>query len=75
MYDAPFACFVDDLDAEIRELPGQNYTYRDILLRDEEGRLLEKVDGAHPFSYPELTERGVQVCQGYKLFVFLSVCL
>lgn len=47
VYDAPLACFVDDIDAEITEVPG--HTYREILLRDEDGSLIEEVDGAHPF--------------------------
>ena len=50
VYDAPFACFLDDIgsiDNEIREVPG--HLYREILLRDEEGRLVEKIDGAYPF--------------------------
>ena len=50
VYDAPFACFIDDIgsiDNEIREVPG--HKYREILLRDEDGRLVEKIDGAYPF--------------------------
>ena len=49
-YDAPFACFLDDIgsvDKEIPEVPG--HTYREMLLKDENGRLLEKVDGAYPY--------------------------
>ena len=47
IYDSPFACFAPDIDEEIPELPG--HTFREILLRDREGQILERIDGAHPY--------------------------
>ena len=44
VYDAPFACFAEDLDAEIPDLPG--HTYRELLLRNDAGELVQRVDGA-----------------------------
>lgn len=47
IYDAPFAFFGRDIDAEIEGAPG--HTFSEILLRDEKGELLPRVDGAIPF--------------------------
>ena len=70
IYDAPFACFVDDIDAEIEEVPG--HTYREILLRDDMGRLIEKVDGAHPFdvTHPVWREMETKKVAYYKELSF-----
>ena len=47
IYDSPFACFAEDIDAEIAELPG--HTYREICLHNQAGELVERIDGAHPY--------------------------
>ena len=47
IYDAPFACWSRDLDAPLPLLP--EHTYGEILLRNERGELLPKVDGSRPF--------------------------
>lgn len=47
IYDAPFAFFGRNEKEEIPGMPG--HTYEEILLRDSEGRLLPRVDGAIPF--------------------------
>ena len=46
IYDAPFAFFGRDVHAELPSDPG--HTFEELLLRDEEGRLLPRVDGAIP---------------------------
>ena len=46
IYDAPFAFFGKDPSAEIPGQPG--HTFSEILLRDEQGRPLPRVDGAIP---------------------------
>ena len=47
IYDAPFACWSRDLDAPLPLL--EDHTYGEILLRNERGELLPKVDGSRPF--------------------------
>lgn len=49
IYDAPFAFFGrdEDMKNEIEGAPG--HIYEEILMRDEMGRLLPRVDGAIPF--------------------------
>lgn len=47
IYDAPFAFFGKDIHQEIEGAPG--HTFEEILLRDERGELLPRVDGAIPF--------------------------
>lgn len=47
IYDAPFAFFGRDADREIEGAPG--HTFSEILLRDENGEPLPRVDGAIPF--------------------------
>lgn len=47
IYDAPFAFFGRDVKEEIPGAPG--HCYEEILLRDEMGRFLPRVDGAIPF--------------------------
>ena len=47
IYDAPFACFWRDLDTEIPMMPGHKLT--EILLRNENGELLPRVDGSIPY--------------------------
>lgn len=47
IYDAPFAFFGQDVKQEIPGVPG--HIFEEILLRDESGRLLPRVDGAIPF--------------------------
>ena len=47
IYDAPFAFFGKDIHEEIKGAPG--HTFEEILLRDEKGELLPRVDGAIPF--------------------------
>lgn len=46
IYDAPFAFFGRDVKAEIPGQPG--HCFEEILLRDDQGRLLPRVDGAIP---------------------------
>lgn len=47
IYDAPFAFFGHDINQEIKGAPG--HTFAEILLRDERGEFLPRVDGAIPF--------------------------
>ena len=47
IYDAPFAFFGKNPEEEIPGVPG--HLYREILLRDERGRFLPRVDGAIPY--------------------------
>ena len=47
IYDAPFAFFGKDVHQEIQNLPG--HIYEEILLKDKNGKLLPRVDGAIPF--------------------------
>ena len=47
IYDAPFAWFWRDPEAEIPMMPGHRYS--EILLRNEAGELLPRVDGAIPY--------------------------
>ena len=47
VYDAPLACFAEDLDAEIPDLPG--HSFRELLLRNAAGELVQRVDGAYPY--------------------------
>lgn len=47
IYDAPFAFFGKDIHQEIEGAPG--HTFEEILLRNERGELLPRVDGAIPF--------------------------
>lgn len=47
IYDAPFAFFGNDIHQEVEGAPG--HTFEEILLRDERGELLPRVDGAIPF--------------------------
>ncbi len=47
IYDAPFAYFGNDVQEELEGAPG--HTVEEILLRDEKGELLPRVDGAIPF--------------------------
>lgn len=46
IYDAPFAFFGRDVNQEIAGAPG--HTYAEILLKDERGEFLPRVDGAIP---------------------------
>lgn len=47
IYDAPFAFFGTDTGAEIPGVPG--HRMEEILLKDEKGRFLARVDGAIPY--------------------------
>lgn len=47
IYDAPFAFFGKDPQEEIPGMPG--HRFEEILLRDEEGAFLPRVDGAIPY--------------------------
>lgn len=47
IYDAPFACFSRDLDAPLPLM--EDHSYREILLRNDRGELLPRVDGALPY--------------------------
>lgn len=47
IYDAPFAFFGQDTEAEIPGVPG--HLYSEILLRNTEGEFLPRVDGAIPY--------------------------
>lgn len=47
IYDAPFAFFGKDPDAEIPGIAG--HPFSEILLRDEQNRFLPRVDGAIPY--------------------------
>lgn len=47
IYDAPFAFFGEDIQQVILGAPG--HRYEEILLKDDSGKLLPKVDGAIPF--------------------------
>ena len=47
IYDAPFAFFGRDTQAEIPGVPG--HVYGEILLKDGKGRFLPRVDGAIPY--------------------------
>lgn len=47
IYDTPFAFFGRDTEAEIPGAPG--HTMGEILLKDEKGRFLARVDGAIPY--------------------------
>ena len=47
IYDAPFAFFGKEPDAEIPGIAG--HCFNEILLRDSKGRLLSRVDGAIPY--------------------------
>lgn len=47
IYDPPFAFFGRDINQELEGAPG--HTVAEILLRDEDGELLPRVDGAIPF--------------------------
>ena len=47
IYDAPFAFFGKEPDAEIPGIAG--HCFNEILLRDSKGRLLPRVDGAIPY--------------------------
>ncbi len=47
IYDAPFACFWRDLDTEIPMMPG--HTLSEIVLRDDKGEPLPRIDGAIPY--------------------------
>ena len=47
IYDAPFAFFGEDCGEEIPGVPG--HCFEEILVKDEAGRLLPRVDGAIPF--------------------------
>lgn len=49
IYDAPFAFFGKEADRQ-KEIPGvPGHVFDEILLRDEYGEVLPRVDGAHPF--------------------------
>lgn len=63
IYDAPFAFFGRDEKAEIPGLPG--HIWEEILLRDEMGKLLPRVDGAIPYDvthplWKEMTEKKLE---------------
>lgn len=49
IYDAPFAYFGKDMETE--RIPGVEgvHTFAEIMLRDGQGRLINKVDNAHPY--------------------------
>ncbi len=60
IYDAPFAFFGKDPEEEIPGADGHRFA--EILLRDEQGRLLPRVDGAIPYDvthplWRQMTER------------------
>lgn len=67
IYDAPFAFFGNDIHQEIREVPG--HTFEEILLRDEKGVPLPRVDGAVPF---DVTHPIWKQQMEYKLKKFLE---
>lgn len=63
IYDAPFAFFGRDEKAEIPGLPG--HIWEEILLRNERGELLPRVDGAIPYDvthplWKEMTEKKLE---------------
>ena len=47
IYDAPFACFWPDLTREIPLMPG--HTFEEIVLRNEKGEVLPRVDRSVPY--------------------------
>lgn len=67
IYDAPFAFFGKDVHEEIKGAPG--HTYEEILLRDEKGEPLPRVDGAIPF---DVTHPVWKRQMEYKLKNFLK---
>lgn len=67
IYDAPFAFFGNDIHQEIEGAPG--HTVEEILLRDEKGELLPRVDGAIPF---DVTHPLWKQQMEYKLKNFLK---
>lgn len=47
IYDAPFACFMPDLDTPLPLMP--EHTFAEIVLRDARGEVLPRVDRAVPY--------------------------
>ncbi|MDQ6418414.1 CBM35 domain-containing protein [Paenibacillus sp. LHD-117] len=70
IYDGPFVYWGDNMDQEVPGTDGK-YTYGDIVLRDYDGKILPKVDGAYAID-PTHPGSKLHVEQHYKRFLDLG---